>query len=157
MAKRLGIQVSTTNNDKKFTTTTKLVSTMENLQNNFRQHYHNQQNLHTSEEPQLLIRNITRLQPKIDNLSVKDFVFNIDSEIEKLQIANLTTENGLNQTDLSRLNFYQQANALVDKTDRHFKYAWVFTDIIQGYTHHIAYPFSIVTLVIENDNQYYII
>lgn len=141
--KRLGIQVSTTNNDKKFTTTTKLVSTMENLQNNFRQHYHNhnQQNLHTSEEPQLLIRNITRLQPKIDNLSVKDFVFNIDSEIEKLQIANLTTENGLNQTDLSRLNFYQQANALVDKTDRHFKYAWVFTDIIQGYTHHIAYPF----------------
>ena len=80
---------------------------MENLQNNIRQHYHNhnQQNLHTSEEPQLLIRNITRLQPKIDNLSVKDFVFNIDSEIEKLQIANLTTENGLNQTDLSRLNF----------------------------------------------------
>ena len=43
--------------------------------------------------------------------------------------------------ELKQLEFLKYANNMVDKTDRYFKYPWIYSDIVQGHSHHIAYPF----------------
>lgn len=70
----------------------------------------------------------------------EDFIFKPDVEIfalqEKLNNQTITSK------ELKYLEFLEYANNhLVDHTDRYFKYAWIYTDVLQGNAHHIAYPF----------------
>lgn len=69
-----------------------------------------------------------------------DFIFKPDVEIfglqEKLNNQTITSE------EMKYLEFLEYSNNhLVDHTDRYFKYPWIYTDMLQGKSHHIAYPF----------------
>ncbi|RCK56603.1 hypothetical protein Cantr_05601 [Candida viswanathii] len=86
----------------------------------------------------MAVHNITRLLGRVD-LNPNDFIFDPASEIEELQ--DRLEDLSITLKELKHLEFLKYANRLVDKTDRYFKYPWIYTDIVQGNSHHIAYPF----------------
>lgn len=73
------------------------------------------------------------------DLSHEDFYFDPDYEIFKLDKLNQLNE--LSGAEEKYLEFLKYANNLVDHSDRYFKYPWIYTDVIQGNSHHLAYPF----------------
>lgn len=86
----------------------------------------------------LTVKNITRLQSKV-TLNSSDFIFDSTHEIEALR-GKLENQS-ITINELKHLEYLKYADDLVDKTDRYFKYPWIYTDIVQGNSHHIAYPF----------------
>ncbi|KAI5969950.1 hypothetical protein CANMA_000990 [Candida margitis] len=82
---------------------------------------------------------IVSLQKQVA-INSDDFIFKPDVEIftlqEKLNNRTITPK------ELEYLEFLEYSNNhLVDHTDRYFKYAWIYSDVLQGKSHHIAYPF----------------
>ncbi|KAG2732248.1 hypothetical protein G9P44_004665 [Scheffersomyces stipitis] len=82
--------------------------------------------------------NIKALQSNMD-ISVADFMFDPEAEIFKLQEKELHTK--LTSEESTYLAFLQSASELSEHADKFFKYPWIITDVIQGRSHHIAYPF----------------
>ncbi|CAI5756861.1 unnamed protein product [Candida verbasci] len=84
-------------------------------------------------------KNIESLEKTVD-INPEDFIFKPDVEIFQLQekLNNQT----ITSKEMKYLEFLEYSNNhLVDHTDRYFKYAWIYTDLIQGNSHHISYPF----------------
>ncbi|KAI5958040.1 hypothetical protein KGF57_002848 [Candida theae] len=82
---------------------------------------------------------VVNLQKRVE-IDPTDFIFKPDVVIFGLQekLNNRT----ITQEDLEYLEFLEYSNNhLVDYTGRYFKYPWIYTDIIEGKSHHIAYPF----------------
>ncbi len=117
--KRSGIQHHVQNHP---VTTDQLVESMTNLKIN----------------DKLVTKNIGRLQNRV-NLDRNDFIFDPNHEIDVLQ--DRLDEQSISLKELKQLEFLKYANNMVDKTDRYFKYPWIYSDIVQGHSHHIAYPF----------------
>ncbi|EMG45591.1 hypothetical protein G210_4214 [Candida maltosa Xu316] len=92
-------------------------------------------NLHKSQFP---YRDIPKLPHKLE-IDPEDFKFNPREEITKLEykLGNGT----IDRQEYKHLKSLQYSNSIVDTTDRYFKYAWIFTDVYQGNSHHVAYPF----------------
>ncbi|KAI5964578.1 uncharacterized protein KGF55_001647 [Candida pseudojiufengensis] len=85
------------------------------------------------------IKSIKNLQKQV-MIEPEDFIFKPDIEIfslqEKLNNQTITSK------ELKYLEFLEYSNNhLVDFSDRYFKYPWIYSDIFQGNSHHIAYPF----------------
>ncbi|CAK9435497.1 uncharacterized protein LODBEIA_P02240 [Lodderomyces beijingensis] len=96
-------------------------------------------NTSSTEHFKFKFKSTTNLQKQI-MIEPEDFIFKPDVEIfalqEKLNNQTITSK------ELKYLEFLEYSNNhLVDHTDRYFKYAWIYTDVIQGNAHHIAYPF----------------
>ncbi|CAH6721125.1 hypothetical protein CLIB1444_05S04126 [[Candida] jaroonii] len=68
-------------------------------------------------------------------IDVNDFYFNPDYEIMQLK------NQELDEKQKKYLEFLKYANNIVDNSDRYFKYPWIITDVVQGNSHHLAYPF----------------
>ncbi|KAI3405807.2 hypothetical protein KGF56_001414 [Candida oxycetoniae] len=95
--------------------------------------------INTTSLPQFRSRSTTHLQKKI-MIEPEEFIFKPDVEIFALQekLNNQT----ISKKELEYLEFLEYSNNhLVDYTDRYFKYPWIYSDIIQGNAHHMAYPF----------------
>ncbi|RLV84013.1 Protein MNN4 [Meyerozyma sp. JA9] len=73
------------------------------------------------------------------NIKAEDFIFNLDSNIFHLQEQ--LNNNTISPKDLEYLQFLEYSSALIEKSDTYFKYPWIITDVIQGRSHHLAYPF----------------
>lgn len=73
------------------------------------------------------------------NIRAEDFTFNLDSNIFHLQEE--LNNNTISAEDLEYLQFLEYSSLLVDKSDTYFKYPWIITDVIEGRSHHLAYPF----------------
>lgn len=78
------------------------------------------------------------LQKQI-NIPAEDFMFNPESQIFKLQ--DKLNHNEISSEELNYLHFLEYANVQVDSADRFFKYPWIYTDVVTGRSHHLAYPF----------------
>lgn len=84
---------------------------------------------------------VKKLKPPQKTVDVKaeDFVFNPDLEIFKLKEK--LHANQIKSSELKYLEFLEYSNQLVEKSDRYFKYPWIISDVAQGHSHHLAYPF----------------
>lgn len=81
---------------------------------------------------------IVHLQREVD-IKTDDFVFNPDVEIKNLQQKQ--NDQTITREEVDYLEFLQYSNELVEHSDRYFKYPWIYTDVLHGKSHHIAYPF----------------
>ncbi|ABN67362.2 carbohydrate metabolism, cell wall maintenance [Scheffersomyces stipitis CBS 6054] len=81
---------------------------------------------------------IKALQSNLD-ISVADFLFDPEAETFKLQEKESQTK--LTSEESTYLEFLQTSSELSDHADKFFKYPWIVTDVVQGRSHHIAYPF----------------
>lgn len=78
------------------------------------------------------------LQKQID-VKAEDFVFNPNLEIFKLQKK--LNDDSITNDELNYLKFLEYADSIVDSADRFFKYPWIYSDVVKGRSHHLAYPF----------------
>lgn len=84
---------------------------------------------------------VTEYKPMKHTVNVKadDFVFNLESIIFNLQEEQ--NNNTISPDDFKYLQFLKYSSGLVDRSDTYFKYPWIITDVVQGRSHHLAYPF----------------
>lgn len=82
--------------------------------------------------------NQRHLQKSID-MTADDFYF--DPNYEILKLTQRKQSFPLSPEDEEYLQFLNSANRLVENSDRYFKYPWIITDVVQGNSHHLAYPF----------------
>lgn len=73
------------------------------------------------------------------NAKAEDFIFNADLEIFKLK-EKLRNQD-INDEEVKYLKFLEYSNALVERSDTYFKYPWIISDLFNGKSHHIAYPY----------------
>lgn len=73
------------------------------------------------------------------DLKAEDFVFNPDLEIFRLR-EKLNTES-IKLSEYKYLKFLEYSNKIVENAGRYFKYPWIVSDVVQGHSHHLAYPF----------------
>lgn len=76
---------------------------------------------------------------RVLDIDPEDFIFDVDKRI--FDLKKQLNENKILGPDLQYLLLLELANMYVDVADRHFKYPWIYTDIVAGRSHHIAYPF----------------
>ncbi|CCE86601.1 Piso0_005099 [Millerozyma farinosa CBS 7064] len=73
------------------------------------------------------------------NVDVQDFYF--DPQLEIIRLKQQQRTESLDSSQEDYLKFLSYANKLVDNTDQYFKYPWITSDLIVGYSHHFAFPF----------------
>lgn len=73
------------------------------------------------------------------NVKAEDFIFNPDLEIFKLR-EKLNTDT-IKLSEYTYLKFLEYSNKVVEYSGRYFKYPWIVSDVVQGHSHHLAYPF----------------
>lgn len=69
-------------------------------------------------------------------IDVEDFYFDPQHEIMKL-----ASQQSLSTEEFEYFEFLKYANSIVDNSDRYFKYPWIYSDVVQGNSHHLAAPF----------------
>lgn len=73
------------------------------------------------------------------DVDVNDFIFDLDHEI--LTLKRKIAANGMTAENIAHLEFLEHSNAIVDSSDRFFKYPWIYTDVVKGRLHHLLFPF----------------
>lgn len=73
------------------------------------------------------------------DMDVNEFYFDVEYEI--FQLNQLKSSGVITASESKRLDFLKQANEMVDDVDRYFKYPWIYSDVVQGNSHHLSYPF----------------
>ncbi|ODV77560.1 uncharacterized protein CANTADRAFT_55805 [Suhomyces tanzawaensis NRRL Y-17324] len=81
---------------------------------------------------------IRHLQKTV-HIHPSEFIF--DPEIEIAKLESKLAVGVLAPQDHQYLEFLKHANQLVETSDKYFKYPWIISDVIQGRSHHLAYPF----------------
>ncbi|KAI5951613.1 hypothetical protein KGF54_004687 [Candida jiufengensis] len=115
-----------------------LINKMKIINNNFNIK-EKEDNQNTNRKSKFIVKSIKNLQ-KQQMVEPEDFIFKPDIEIFSLQEK--LNDQTITAKELKYLEFLEYSNNhLVDSTDRYFKYAWIYSDVFQGNSHHIAYPF----------------
>ncbi|EGV61807.1 hypothetical protein PSN45_000493 [Yamadazyma tenuis] len=81
---------------------------------------------------------LNTLNKSVD-IDVNQFYF--DPEYEMIKLTQSQNKHQLSPEDSKYLGFLKYANSIVDDSDRYFKYPWIYSDVVQGNSHHLAHPF----------------